>query len=71
VFIVRLIRDATGRMTGVVERVRTGEKERVTAAEEVGGVLAAMLAREEPAPRQPEGAGRRDSMEKGERSCSR
>ena len=29
VFIVRLARDPTGRVTGVVERVRTGEKERV------------------------------------------
>ena len=42
VFIVRLARDPTGRVTGVVERVRTGEKERVAAVEEIGQVLAAI-----------------------------
>jgi hypothetical protein len=47
VFIVRLVRDPTGRVTGVVERVRTGEKERVAAVEEIGQILAAMLGREE------------------------
>ncbi len=47
VFIVRLARDPTGRVTGVVERVRTGEKERVAAVEEIGSILAAMLGREE------------------------
>jgi hypothetical protein len=31
----------------VVERVRTGEKERVSAVEEVGSILAEMLGREE------------------------
>jgi hypothetical protein len=51
VFIVRLTRDPTGRVTGVVERVRTGEKERVAAVEEIGQVLAAMLGREEAAPK--------------------
>ena len=60
VFIVRLARDPTGRVTGIVERVRTGEKERVAAMEEIGGVLTAMLEREGGS-----------SMEKGERSCSR
>ena len=47
VFIVRLARGPTGRVTGVVERVRTGEKARVAAMEEIGQVLAAMLGREE------------------------
>jgi hypothetical protein len=47
VFIVRLARDPAGRVTGVVERVRTGEKERVTLVEEIGSVLTAMLARED------------------------
>lgn len=47
VFIVRLARDPTGRVTGVVERVRTGEKERVAAVEEIGSILAEMLGREE------------------------
>jgi len=47
VFIVRLDQDPTGRVTGVVERVRTGEKERFAAVQEVGPILAEMLAREE------------------------
>jgi len=47
VFIVRLARDPTGRVTGVVERVRTGKKERVAAVEEIGSILAEMLEREE------------------------
>ena len=47
VFIVRLARDPTERVTGVVERVRTGEKQRVSAVEEIGPVLAEMLGREE------------------------
>ena len=51
VFIVRLARGPTGRVTGVVERVRTGEKERVAAVEEIGQVLAAMLERENAAPK--------------------
>jgi hypothetical protein len=46
VFILRLERDALGRVTGVVERVRTGEKARVETLADVGPVLAAMLARE-------------------------
>ena len=50
VFIVRLARDPTGKVTGVVERVRTGEKERVAAVEEIGQVLVAMLGRGDPAP---------------------
>ncbi len=47
IFIVRLDRDAGVGLTGVVERVRTGEKARVDALAGVGRVLAAMLAREE------------------------
>ena len=47
VFIVRLDQAPTGRVTGVVERVRTGEKERFAAVQEVGPILAEMLAREE------------------------
>lgn len=54
-FIVRLARDPTGRLTGVVERVRTGEKERVAAVEEIGSILAAMLARDESLPQDTEG----------------
>lgn len=51
VFIVRLARDRTGRVTGVVERVRTGEKERVATVEGIGQILTAMLDREQSAPK--------------------
>ena len=47
VFIVRLDRDDLGRIRGVVERVRTGEKARVETVDDVGQILAAMLARDE------------------------
>jgi hypothetical protein len=52
VFILRLERDRRGRVSGVVERVRTGEKARVEDLARVGSLLAAMLAREaaRPAP---------------------
>ena len=50
IFILRLDRGARGRVTGVVERVRTGEKTRVETLAEVGDVLAAMLASEASAP---------------------
>jgi len=46
-FIVRLDRDDRGRITGVVERVRTGEKTWVESLGRVGEILAAMLARDE------------------------
>jgi hypothetical protein len=42
VFIVRLDRDRLGQVTGVVERVRTGEKARVGSLAEVGARLAAL-----------------------------
>jgi hypothetical protein len=47
IFIVRLTRGPSGRITGVVERVRTQEKRRFTTFEEVGVILAGLLAREE------------------------
>lgn len=47
VFIVRLARDSAGHVTGVVERVRTGQKERVTVVHEIGTILDAMLSRDE------------------------
>ena len=47
VFIVRLARDAAGNVTGVVERVRNGQKERFTALEEVGAIVRQMLADDE------------------------
>ncbi|HZF04960.1 MAG TPA: hypothetical protein VE932_11585 [Patescibacteria group bacterium] len=47
VFIVRLDRNDRGRISGVVERVRSGEKARVETVDDVGQILAAMLARDE------------------------
>jgi hypothetical protein len=41
-FIVRLARDETGRLTGIVERVRTGEKERFEGLAAIATVLARM-----------------------------
>ena len=43
-FIVRLSIDDTGRVTGIVERVRTGQKERVQGVEAIGEVIARMAA---------------------------
>lgn len=48
VFIVRLTRHPAGQVSGVVERVRTGEKERFASVEEVGPILAGMLIRDQP-----------------------
>jgi hypothetical protein len=39
-----LARDGAGKVTGVVERVRNGQKERFTALEEIGAIVAQMLA---------------------------
>ena len=50
IFILRLDRDPLGRITGIVERVRTGEKARVDVLADVGPLLVTMLAREEGEP---------------------
>ena len=42
-FIVRLTRGQRGRLTALVERVRTGEKARVQRVEHLGRVLLRML----------------------------
>ena len=47
VFIVRLDRDPRGVVTGVLERVRTGEKVRIDGLADVGRLLAELLARDE------------------------
>ena len=46
IFIVRVDRQHGGKVTGVIERVRTGEKVRVETLADVERVLTAMLARE-------------------------
>lgn len=43
-FIVRISRDETGGVSGVIENVRTGEKERVHGTDGIGPVIARMVA---------------------------
>ena len=43
-FIVRASREAGGRLRGIVERVKTGEKQRFTGAAGLGGLIERMLA---------------------------
>ena len=45
VFIVRIIRDDTGIVSGVVEQPRTGEKARLRGLEALAGVIARMIER--------------------------
>jgi hypothetical protein len=45
-FIVRLCRDESGRLTGIVERVRTGEKERFEELATIATVIARMAGTE-------------------------
>jgi hypothetical protein len=47
-FIVRLFGQGTGGLTGIVEQVRTGRKERFTRLEEIGGVIASLMPVGEP-----------------------
>jgi hypothetical protein len=42
-FIIRITRDAARRVSGTVERVRTGEKERFTDTARVAAVIERML----------------------------
>ena len=44
-FIIRLFPDEGGRVTGVLERPRTGEKRQIRSLEAVGRVLEQMLGR--------------------------
>jgi hypothetical protein len=48
IFIIQLDRGERGRVTGVVERVGTGEKARVESLADVGQVVSAMLAHDDP-----------------------
>ncbi len=50
-FIVRLSIDEAGRAGGIVERVRTGEKERFHGIDGLGPVIARMAAKESPGER--------------------
>jgi hypothetical protein len=42
-FVVRLSRDAAGQVTGIVERVRTGEKERFEGVAAIATLIARMV----------------------------
>lgn len=46
-FLVRITREAGGRVGGTVERVRTGEKERFTGIRGIGSAIVRMLERDE------------------------
>jgi hypothetical protein len=43
-FVVRLSRDEAGRVAGIVERVRTGEKERFEGVAAIATLIARMVA---------------------------
>jgi hypothetical protein len=45
-FIVRILPDEAGGVTGVVEQVRTGRKERIQSVADISRVIAAMVAGE-------------------------
>ena len=48
VFVVRIVQDAEGQTTGVVEHVRSGAKAAFTEVETVGALIALMLSRAHP-----------------------
>jgi hypothetical protein len=45
-FIIRVVRDRHGSVSGVIERVATGAKEAFQGVDAIGPVIAGMLARE-------------------------
>jgi hypothetical protein len=47
-FVVRAAADNAGRLTGIVERVRTGEKHRFEGEEALGRIIARLVAEESP-----------------------
>ena len=54
-FVIRIDRDNRGTVTGVIERVRTGEKEAFRGLEAIGGLIARMAEAEGAAPHSPGG----------------
>jgi hypothetical protein len=50
-FVIRVVQDRQGQISGVIERVATGAKEAFTSKEVIGGVIARMLQREKALPR--------------------
>jgi hypothetical protein len=54
-FVVRVVRDPSGGLTGIVERMRTGAKARFEGASAIGPLIARMLAEaDDPATREEE-----------------
>ena len=49
-FVVRVVEDGRGQLTGVIECVATGAKEAFSGLEAVGGLIAGMLQRARPDP---------------------
>ena len=49
-FVVRVVRDRQGRVSGVIERVATGAKEAFQGVEAIGPLIARMVEREMAAP---------------------
>jgi hypothetical protein len=49
-FMVRVVRDRRGQVSGVIERVATGAKEAFHGVEAIGPVIARMVQREEAGP---------------------
>ncbi len=45
--IVRITRESRGRCSGIVERVRTGEKNRFTGVKALAGIIARMVDRDD------------------------
>jgi hypothetical protein len=56
-FVVRVDRDDHGNVRGVIERVRTGEKEWFRGLEAIGAVIARMMEAERRSARDPPGGG--------------
>jgi len=51
-FVVRVSRSGTGRLEGIVERPRTGEKAWFQGVEQIGPLIVRMLGSDPPPPRQ-------------------
>jgi hypothetical protein len=52
-FVVRVVEDACGQVTGVIERVATGAKETFSGMETIGRVIGQMLGRTDAPPPGP------------------
>ena len=52
-FVVRVVEDARGQVTGVIERVATGAKETFSGMEAIGRVIGQMLGRADAPPPDP------------------